>query len=325
MFLCEQTLLIPKSCCNFAAIFWNAVVHASNQIGTRSSTPATKTKKQAITDLLYRRVMINISVVLYNTPKEQVERLISTCRNIDNLYRLYIIDNSAVPSNEYAQTSTKVEYIFNNKNLGYGKAHNIALKKSLEQHIDYHLVVNADVEFSADTISALCKKMDDEQDIALLSPKIYYPNGEIQYLCKLLPTPIDLFGRRFLPESWTLKRKERYELHRSGYNQTMDIPYLSGCFMFLRVSALQDVGLFDERYFMYPEDIDLTRRLHRKYKTLFYPEVSVIHNHERASYKSWRMTLIHIQNMCRYFNKWGWLFDRERNNVNKTILKKYVS
>ena len=99
--------------------------------------------------------MINVSVVLYNTPRNEVERLIATCRQIDYIHHLYIIDNSPARSNDYAQYEPLVEYIFNNRNLGYGKAHNIALRKSITDNIDHHLIVNADVYFSVDTIRAL--------------------------------------------------------------------------------------------------------------------------------------------------------------------------
>jgi len=124
-----------------------------------------------------------------------------------------------------------------------------------------------------------------------------------------------------LPQSWTMKRTEKFELRASGYNRTIDVPYLSGCFMFLRTEAIQQVGMFDERFFMYPEDIDLTRRIHRKYRTVFYPEVSVVHQHIRGSYADIRLLFIHIKNMIKYFNKWGWFFDNERRNVNKDTLK----
>jgi GT2 family glycosyltransferase len=159
-------------------------------------------------------------------------------------------------------------------------------------------------------------------DIGHLMPKVLYPDGQIQYLCKLIPTPFDLIFRRFLPENWTKKRRDKFELRASGYSKIMDVPYLSGCFMFLRTKALEEIGLFDERFFMYPEDIDLTRRIHRKYRTVFYPEVSVIHNHAQSSYKSLRMLWIHISNMIKYFNKWGWIFDNERKKINKAILNK---
>jgi len=152
-------------------------------------------------------------------------------------------------------------------------------------------------------------------------PKILYPTGEIQYLCKLIPTPFDLIIRRFLPKSWTLKRTEEFELRASGYNQIMNVPYLSGCFMFLRTEAIRKVGMFDERFFMYPEDIDLSRRIHRHFRTVFYPEVSIVHNHAHSSYMNTRMMFIHMFNMIRYFNKWGWIVDKERRKVNCETLK----
>ena len=91
-------------------------------------------------------------------------------------------------------------------------------------------------------------------------PKVYYPNGELQYLCKLIPTPFDLMFKRFLPSSIVERRMIKFQLRFTKYNKIMNVPYLSGCFMFFRISALQDIGLFDERFFMYPEDIDITRR-----------------------------------------------------------------
>jgi GT2 family glycosyltransferase len=103
----------------------------------------------------------------------------------------------------------------------------------------------------------------------------------------------------------------------------MEVPYLSGCFMFLRVAALKKVGLFDERFFMYPEDIDLTRRMYKEFKTVFYPEVEITHQHARESYKSLKLFYIHIVNMIRYFNKWGWFFDKERRIVNQRVISQY--
>lgn len=89
--------------------------------------------------------------------------------------------------------------------------------------------------------------------------------------------------------------------------------------MFIRSEALKAEGLFDERFFMYPEDIDLTRRIHRHWKTLYYPACEIVHDHRAESYKSLRMTKIHIINMMRYFNKWGWWVDGERRRFNKSI------
>jgi GT2 family glycosyltransferase len=72
---------------------------------------------------------------------------------------------------------------------------------------------------------------------------------------------------------------------------------------------------------MYPEDIDLTRRIHRHFRTVFYPDVAIVHFHTQSSYVNARMLFIHIVNMIKYFNKWGWIFDHERRKVNRDILK----
>lgn len=263
--------------------------------------------------------MINVSIVLFNSPFGEIEQLVRLLRQASCVDFIYLIDNSAVSKSEFQKLPA--EYIFNNQNIGYGAAHNIALRKSMEQAADYHLVVNPDIRFEPEILCGIVDYMNKNTEIGHLMPKVFYPDGQIQYLCKLLPTPFDLIFRRFLPARWTEMQSRKFEMRETGYNKTMDVPYLSGCFMFLRVSALKQVGLFDERFFMYPEDIDLTRRMHQKFRTVFYPEVSVVHHHAQDSYKSKRMLWIHISNMVKYFNKWGWFFDKERRKVNEIILK----
>ena len=103
----------------------------------------------------------------------------------------------------------------------------------------------------------------------------------------------------------------------------MFVPYLSGCFMLLRQSILHEVGGFDERFFMYGEDIDLSRRMAQKSDNMFFPDVSVTHAYGAASYKSLKMLYIHAMNVSRYFNKWGWLADRERDAMNRSTLRQF--
>lgn len=263
--------------------------------------------------------MLNVSIVLYKHSILEIKPLIEMLEESLLVTGIYLIDNSPTSSNNY--NDLHKSYIFTGKNLGYGSAHNIAIRQTIEQGIPYHLVINPDISFDPSILTEIEEFMNNNPDIGLLMPKILYPNGEIQYLCKLIPTPFDLIVRRFLPKSWTRKRTEKFELLESGYNHIMDVPYLSGCFMFLRTDALKKTGLFDERFFMYPEDIDLTRRIHRQFRTVFYPTVSVIHHHAQSSYISNRMLFVHIFNMVKYFNKWGWLFDKERRKVNRETLE----
>ena len=251
--------------------------------------------------------MINASIVLYHTPTAEVQKIVRLLRACPEIDEIWLIDNSEIITEAFM--FLPATYIFNKANLGYGKAHNIALEKSLKTNAKYHLVLNSDIEFSPEIISELVSFMDTNDTIGHAMPLVRYPNGEIQYLAKQLPTPFDLFARRFIPKTWIKKRTAKFENHwfyqQNDYtSKLLDAPYLSGCFMFLRCETLRKVGLFDPRFFMYPEDIDLTRRIHEHYRTVMYPAVEIIHNHAQGSYKSLRLLWIHITNRVKYFWKW---------------------
>jgi GT2 family glycosyltransferase len=240
-----------------------------------------------------------------------------------SIERLYVVDNSTNDElREFVNGNQRIHYI-HSLNLGYGSGHNVAIRKSIEIGADYHVVLNPDIYWDGDVIGELLRFMDASRDVGLVMPKIVYPNGDTQYLCKLLPTPIDLIGRRFIPMKTYQKRHDyKYELHWTGYDKVMEVPSLSGCFMFMRTSVLKRIGGFDERYFMYAEDLDLCRRIGMVSKTMFYPHVSVTHEYEKGSYKNKKLLKYHITSVMRYFNKWGWFFDSYRRCKNKdTILQ----
>ena len=265
---------------------------------------------------------INASIVLYNNNIEQLTKAIKSFLNTELKVRLYLVDNSSNDDlKELEKIDERVEYIFNNANLGYGSAHNIAMRKSIEEDALYHVVLNPDIYFETGVLEKLFDYMEKNSEFGNVLPQVLYPDSEVQHLGKLLPTPTDLILRRFLPsKSWKEKRNDLYELRFSGYDKIMNVPSLSGCFMFLRVSALKEVGLFDESIFMYLEDVDLNRRLHAKYKTIFYPEVSIVHEYAKESYKSKKLLMFHIQSAIYYFNKWGWFFDKQRDEINQKCL-----
>ena len=262
---------------------------------------------------------LTLSIVLYKTPSVGLKPLIKTVLSSKYKIHLFLIDNSPNDDLKNLIIDDRVSYIYNNANLGYGAGHNIALRKAINSS-KYHIILNPDIELNELVIEKLYDFMENNHDIGHVMPKIYYPDGQVQYVCKLLPTPFDLVFKRFLPNNVFETHFDRFQLKFTGYNKIMDVPYLSGCFMFLRCSSLKEIGLFNERFFMYPEDVDITRRMHKKFRTVFYPEVSIIHKHEAGSYKSPTLLWIHIINMIRYFNKWGWFFDKERELINKQIL-----
>lgn len=112
----------------------------------------------------------------------------------------------------------------------------------------------------------------------------------------------------------------RYLLAGISHDEPFECSYLLGSFLFFRMSALAEAGGFDERFFMYPEDIDISRRIHARRGCLYFAGAEIIHDHAAASRKSTKMLRIHIVNMIRYFNKWGWIFDRQRRKMNARLL-----
>jgi GT2 family glycosyltransferase len=264
------------------------------------------------------------SSVLNNTPEKLISRVLDCFDREGICEKVYVIDNSPCQSHYDFTKHKNIKYIKNLSNAGYGAGHNLALIQTID-FADYHFVVNPDIFFKAGSLKKMIQRVSQDRGIGLLMPKVLYPDEQLQYLCKLLPTPADLIFRRFLPgflSKFNSISNSLYELRFTGYDIEMNVPSLSGCFMLLSSDALKKVGLFDERYFMYAEDLDLSRRIHSHFVTLFYPNAEIIHDHAKDSYKNMRMLILHISSIFKYFNKWGWLFDKKRVEVNKRALVK---
>lgn len=263
---------------------------------------------------------LTISVVLYNTPTEEITRLLNSIAATRLLHKIIVVDNSPLKRNVEVFKTANIEYYFSGKNLGPGRAQNFAIQKILRLS-KYHLITNPDIFFEAGTLEKILDFLESNPDIGQVMPKVFYSDGNIQRLCKLLPHPVDLISRRFFNHTqWAKQRNSEYELNNFNYDRVLDTPNLSGCFMFLRTSCLERVGGFDTRFFMYLEDFDFTRRLNKITRTVFFPGAAVFHAHKKGSYKNVRLLYYHSISAIKYFNKWGWLFDKERNTLNKKVL-----
>jgi GT2 family glycosyltransferase len=250
---------------------------------------------------------VSASLVLYNNNPNMVAEVLKCIRDTPLKINLYIVDNS--PSSKLASVFDNVDvvYIHNGNNIGFGKAHNLAISKCMDS--DYHIVLNPDVYFGSNVIPELINYLEKNKDIGLVQPKICFNDGKIQYLCKQNPTFFALFARRFIPSPLQFLSKsymDWYEMRASGYDKIIDVPYLSGCFMIFRRKYLDEIGYFDENIFMYLEDADITVRIAKKYRAVFYPYVHIFHHWARGSHRSFRLTLINIQSALYYFNKHGW-------------------
>ena len=260
---------------------------------------------------------ISASILIYDSPMAQIRKAVDSLlsEGIENIILLYNGNQRGYLRREDFPEAR----IFEIDNHGYGAGHNVAIRMAADEGMNYHLVMNADVRWSAPVVIPMVRYLDTHPDAVLLSPKTFYPDGTFQHTARMLPTPFDML-LRLIPGSCLTHRRRRYLLADRDIDRELNVPYLLGNFLLFRMDAIKDVGMFDERFFMYPEDIDITRRLHRIGETLYWPEVSVIHDHARASRRNFRLFAIHLRNMIRYFNKWGWFFDIERRRFNRSVL-----
>ena len=272
--------------------------------------------------------MLTASVVIYNTPNAYIQKVVACLEN-SIASTIFVVDNAPTDTlKEFVEgLSKKVIYMQGQGNVGYGSANNIAIREAMQRGAKYHLVLNPDVEFAEGTLEKLEVFMNEHPNVGLVQPNAFYPNGNTQYLCKLLPAPADLIFRRFLPRTQTnRKRTQQYELHKMNRSETtFNIPFLSGCFLFLRTDTLKQVGLFDERFFLYLEDVDLSRRIQDFAQTALYPSATITHTYGKGSYKKTYLLLQHITSAMRYFNKWGWFSDNGRHEINGRMLKNIMN
>jgi len=262
---------------------------------------------------------ISGSLVLFHNEPELYGGAISSFLNSCD-GTLHIVDNSVKALKHELFRHPRVKYLFVGRNLGFGAAHNLALTQ-LTLPSDVHLLLNPDISFDSEVLPSLVKLLQMEADIGAVMPRVIYPNGTHQHLSKLLPTPIDLILRRFLPITLLKEHiNRRYELHALCQDRNNDIPSLSGCFLLIRTAILQDIGGFDERYFMYMEDVDLVRRVGDVARTVYCPSISVTHDYGKGSYHNAKLLSYHLKSAVKYFNKWGWFYDPIRTTRNRRIL-----
>jgi len=268
---------------------------------------------------------ITCSIIVYKTEEKMLRRAAQSFLNNSLKVKLYIVDNSPDNRLKNVLSGPNIEYIFNKGNCGFGAAHNQIIDKVLGKS-KYHLIMNPDIYFEQNSIQKLFDYMELYTDVGCVMPKVLYPDGSIQYLCRLLPNPLTLFMRRFFVskiKSLSGKINYRYEMRFSGYGRVMDVPYISGAFMFLRNEAIGKAGKFDQRFFMYLEDVDFSRRINKYFRNVYLPDVTIYHEHGRDSYRQNSLLKHHIISAIKYFNKWGWFFDQGRLSINRAAINQF--
>jgi GT2 family glycosyltransferase len=269
-------------------------------------------------------INITCCIVLYRNDNHVLRKAINSCLDTDLNMKLYLVDNS--PTNELSKLvdDPRIDYIHNPGNPGFGAGHNLAIQKAIDLGSKYHFVVNPDIYFTDAVIESMVEFMKNDEEIGMMMPQVLNEDGSIQNLPKLLPSPLTILWRKIKkPHNAYLKFINKYELREIPKDLIYNAPILSGCFTLLNLDAVNKVGMYDDRFFMYFEDWDLSRRIHQYYKTIYFPKVSVVHEYESGANKSTKLFKIFVNSAIIYFNKWGWFFDSERKKINNQALSQF--
>lgn len=199
-----------------------------------------------------------------------LESLKDASKKLD--FDVFVVDNvSRDGSFEKAKKYfPQFNFIKNDDNLGYGKAHNIALKKA---KTPYLLVLNPDTQIPVESLIELLGYMEKNPDVGIASPRIEKADGSLELAShRGFPTPKASFMYYFL------KNDKLYHLTDRDMSKIHEVDSVIGAFMFIRKEALDKAGYFDEDYFLYGEDIDICFRVKKAgYKVMYLPNIKAMH------------------------------------------------
>ncbi|BDZ31339.1 glycosyltransferase [Lactiplantibacillus sp. WILCCON 0030] len=254
---------------------------------------------------------LSISIVLYNNSAGQIDKVVKNLLNVTRSFtgvEIFLINNSR--DNYYLnwflkryENSKQIHIVTADKNRGFGAGNNLVLNRL---NSEYHIVMNPDVMISdALELKKMVHYMDENTEYGLLSPVVKFPDGKVQHLLKQKSNVLDM-ALRFTGFPGFSSRKEKFVSLPDGYASTHPAENVPGSFMLFRTKILKDIDGFDQNYFLYMEDCDITMKINQVSQTIFYSEAYVYHEWQRENKKSLRGIIRMLQSMVKYFNKWGW-------------------
>jgi N-acetylglucosaminyl-diphospho-decaprenol L-rhamnosyltransferase len=258
-------------------------------------------------------VDLAVSIVSYRTPD-----LLASCLTAVEQQRadldldVTVVDNASGDGSAdlVAERFGWVQLVRNARNVGFGAAHNQTLRQAATR-ARHLLVLNADASPSPGSLRRLVDFLDAHPDVGLVGPRLRYPNGRTQPSRRRFPSPLTLFlestqVQRFWPDNRALRRY--YVADRSD-DQTQDVDWLVGACLCVRAEAACQVGLFDERFFLYSEELDWCRRFRAAgWRVVYYPDAEAVHLEGASTRLDLAARDRHFQaSKLRYAQTWhGW-------------------
>jgi len=260
---------------------------------------------------------MDISIVIVNyKSKDLVLNCVKSIKNADwpGLdYEIIVIDNYSgdLSGNDLKQFG-EIKFVMNGQNIGLGAANNKGARLARGKYI---IIMNPDTLAGKDVFIKLFAYMENHPKTGVIGPKQFNPDNTIQnsyFRWPGLLTP--LFRRTPLGKIGSGKKDlDRFLYKDYNKDSASEVDWLLGSFLFCRASALRQIGLYDEKFFLYFEDTDLCKRFWRDgWKVVYNPEAAITHNHLRQSarvvwYKFFTSLTAwhHIISWLKYLKKWG--------------------
>ncbi|MBT9170699.1 MAG: N-acetylglucosaminyl-diphospho-decaprenol L-rhamnosyltransferase [Actinobacteria bacterium] len=249
---------------------------------------------------------LSIMIINWNTRELLLKCLQSITRHASpKKLEVLVVDNGSTDGSTEAvrKSFSQVRLIKNEENLGFARAANQGIKNSSARHI---LLLNSDTEVYEGTLERVIDFLDREEKVGAVGLKIVNPDGSLQHSCRRFPSFITATAHAFLgPVMPNNPFSQEYKLARWDHRQVEEVDWVSGAAMGLRRQALDEVGLFDERFYMYLEDMDLCERLkERGWQVKYLPDAVVLHHIAGSSQRrSVRMTIEHQKSIYRFLHK----------------------
>ena len=239
---------------------------------------------------------IDLSIIIINFNTKEITRacLESVRRSKVSkfTYDIQLVDNGSTDGSRefftsYVQKFSACRYFYNNENLGFAKANNQAIKRAKGRYV---LLLNSDTEVESDTFEKMIVYMDAHSEFGASTCRVQLSDGSLDPAChRGFPTPWAALTyfiglEKLFP---TIPIFSKYHLLSRNFNIPHDIDSPSGAFMMVRRNIVEEVGLLDERYFMYGEDIDWAYRIKQKgHRIVYVPFTSILHKKKQSGRRS---------------------------------------
>ena len=234
------------------------------------------------------RTEILISIVYYDTDMNVFLKTIQSIIESTNINFFLVVINNSDINICFIEKMHKHIYVINHGgNIGFGKGHNLSLNSGATSQ--FFLVLNPDIEFNSDVLRKLIDMYKGLKNPGLLIPQLFFSDQSFQQTYRSFPSFFGFFFDLFRD----LKIK-----HKEG---TYEIDSPSGCFLFAKFNIFKSCNGFDERFFLYMEDIDLSYRISLNYKNYFTSDFQIIHKYQRASRKKFKNFILHLISFFKFY------------------------